>query len=249
MIYKTYWFNKILNVGDLITPYLLNNLFNVKYDWVDPNSRGTKYMSTGSIIGKADSNTIVWGSGSISSNLNLKRKNPKILAVRGPLTRNLIIKNNIQCPEVYGDPGLLLPLAYNPVTHKKYRIGVIPHYVDAKTPFIESCNRDRSIKVINVQERNVEHFINQVLECELILSSSLHGLIIADAYQIPSVWIELSKGVIGNGFKFNDYYASIKRDVRGPRRPTLDNLNSIISNIKVDFDIDLDRLIKTSPFK
>lgn len=249
MIYKTYWFNKIVNAGDLVTPYLLKNLFKVNYEWVDSKSNGIKYMSTGSIIRKADSNTIVWGSGSIASSLNLINVSPKILAVRGPLTRELILKNKIDCPEVYGDPALLLPMIYSPTVAKKYKLGVVPHYVDRESDFIKYCRHNKDIKVIDVQNRNIEDFINQILECEIIMSSSLHGLIIADSYRIPSVWIELSKKVIGNGFKFKDYYASIGRDINGPNFPNRNNFKDIISDINTQFNIDVNLLLKMSPFK
>jgi len=249
MKYKTYWFNKIVNVGDLITPYLLDNLFKVDYEWIDSTSLQAKYLSTGSIIGKADSNTTVWGSGSIAGNLNLRHKSPTVLAVRGPLTRDLLLKNKVNCPEVYGDPGLLLPRVYSPNVEKKYRIGVIPHYVDRDTEFINYCRHNKSIKLINVQDKNVENFIDQILECEVIMSSSLHGLVIADAYKIPSVWIELSKNVIGNGFKFRDYYASIDRDIKLPCIPTRSNFNDIVSDINTDYNININQLLKTSPFK
>jgi pyruvyltransferase len=249
MKYKTYWFNKVVNVGDLITPYLLANLFKVDYEWVDFTSPQEKYLLVGSIIGKANSNTTVWGSGAISENLNLRYVSPTVLAVRGPLTRNLLLKNNIDCPMIYGDPGLLLPSVYSPSIKKKHKIGVVPHYVDRNTEFINYCRHNPSIKLINVQDKNIENFIDQILECEVIMSSSLHGLVIADAYKIPSVWIELSKNVIGNGFKFRDYYAAINRNIKSPHIPTRSNFNDIISDINTEFNINLNTLLKTSPFK
>ena len=45
--------------------------------------------------------------------------------------------------------------------------------------------------------------------CEVIVSSSLHGLIIADAYGIPTVWAKFGNDINGNDFKFYDYYWSL----------------------------------------
>ena len=100
------------------------------------------------------------------------------------------------------------------------------------------------ISVLKFQE-----IIKEILECEIIFSSSLHGLIAADAYGIPSHWIELSNGVIGNGFKFHDYFMSVKRPIVKPFKPTE---NTKISNLPLydySVDIDLDNLINSCPFK
>jgi hypothetical protein len=62
--------------------------------------------------------------------------------------------------------------------------------------------------VIDVR-REPEAVFRDVAACESILSSSLHGLITADSFGIPSAWIELSSKVLGDGFKFRDYFSSI----------------------------------------
>ena len=53
--------------------------------------------------------------------------------------------------------------------------------------------------------------IDQICSCERILSSSLHGLIVSDAYQIPSCWIELTGKISGGYFKYYDYASSVNR--------------------------------------
>lgn len=59
---------------------------------------------------------------------------------------------------------------------------------------------------------NVWHdIIDQINECEFIISSSLHGLIISDAYNIPNVWAVFSDKIVGGEFKYKDYYASVNK--------------------------------------
>jgi hypothetical protein len=49
---------------------------------------------------------------------------------------------------------------------------------------------------------------NITTHCQSVASSSLHGLILADAYGLPTRWIQESSSVIP--FKFYDYFASIE---------------------------------------
>lgn len=54
----------------------------------------------------------------------------------------------------------------------------------------------------------MEKVVGEILACEYVLSTSLHGVIIAHAYKIPSLWIR--KGYIDtDGFKFHDYFTSV----------------------------------------
>jgi pyruvyltransferase len=96
------------------------------------------YVSIGSILHFSDKNSIVWGAGFISKDSYCKVPPKKILAVRGPLTRKKLIEQNIECPKIYGDPALLLPIFYHPKIKKKYEIGIVPHYVDQKNEIIKA---------------------------------------------------------------------------------------------------------------
>ena len=249
---KLFWFKGKHNFGDAINPFLLESLTHQKVVWVEPEFYNKKnYLAIGSILERASSHTIVWGSGFISEEGKCINPPYEVCAVRGPLTRRLLLQANIACPEVYGDPALLLPQIYHPKIEKKYALGIIPHFVDKDNSWLEQFKNNEKIKILDIQEENVYHFIDMLLECESVASSSLHGLIVADAYGIPSTWIEFSDKVIGNGFKFLDYFASVGRE---DSKPFKINTGVKIEDIHAQFyaykiNIDLDTLVQAFPLK
>lgn len=244
--------DKGTNFGDALNPILLNKLTNKKILWVNRNYYNRNYlMCIGSILQKANSNTLVWGSGFISEDAVLSEKPKKIYAVRGPKTRNKLIDLGIDCPEVYGDPALLMPKFYFPLIKKKYKLGIIPHYVDANNKNLEKFKNNNDVLILDIKMSNHLEFIDLILSCEKIVSSSLHGIIIADAYNIPSIWIEFSNKVKGNGFKFLDYFESVKRiDSKAYKFCKETEVNDLLNLFySYEIDINLDKLIKSFPFK
>ena len=197
------------------------------------------YLCIGSLLGMPDytnEKTIVWGAGSLGE---IKGVSPrKICAVRGKLTRNIILERGIECPEVYGDPALLLPRFYRPNFRRerregrlrggeqsegwkelrKYRMGIIPHVIDLKHPVVEEIRKEHpEILIIDLEHyKKWTDVIDQICSCECILSSSLHGLIVSDAYGIPNCWIKLSGKILGGYFKYQDYASSVGRELVEP---------------------------------
>lgn len=175
------------------------------------------YAVIGSILQWSQNNCVIWGAGFISDK-NIKIPKPfKIHSVRGPLTRQLFLENNIECPEVYGDPALLMPFIYNPKIEKKYKLGFIPHFVNRSSEFITSFENNENCLVMNILcGPDYKLFINQILSCEYIVTSSLHGLIIAHCYNIPVLWVKYSVELEGGRFKFDDYLLSVNKQNSNP---------------------------------
>lgn len=251
-----HWGGGKLNWGDAVAPilakFITGNGSFIKPIHVNAKDVMEGYTVTGSILQWINNpNAVIWGVGFISKESRIRHKNLKIAAVRGPLTRNMLIEQGYSCPAIYGDPVLLLPKFYNPIIEKKYEIGIIPHYVDFDDPWVRLMAKDPRVKIIdiknNVNDLNNHRFIKEVLSCKRIVSSSLHGLVIADAYQIPSKWIKLSNKLDGGNFKFDDYYKSIGYDEK-PLNPV--KINKLIASTTVKkINLDLDLLLKTCPFK
>lgn len=183
-------------------------------------------LCIGSIIeGFTDKNSIIWGSGVMHGRDIMQCKPKTVLAVRGPLTRKDLLLRGIDCPEIYGDPALLLPLIYRPSVKKKYKYGIVPHYVDFDLEHVKRFRKDNpEVLFIKMQGYDSwESVIDQICSCEAIASSSLHGLIVSDAYHIPNTRVRFSTLIEGGDFKYQDYFSSVNRE----NTPPLDFTNSI----------------------
>jgi len=246
---KARWYNLDNNWGDKINPILINKISGNKVVYTKKMG-SKKFIVVGSIMHYADDNSIVWGAGFIS-NKHKTRGKPKICAVRGPLTRKILLNDNISCPEIYGDPVLLYKNYYNPKIEIKHEIGIIPHYVDKNVPWVQKIIEEKSndIKIIDIQGE-VNQFIKDIKSCKTILSSSLHGIIAPDAYGIKSYWIKLSDKVVGGNFKFNDYKWSVNRKLDPILINKNDKLQDILKNVdEYELNFDENKLYEACPFK
>jgi pyruvyltransferase len=217
------------------------------------------YLVIGSTIDMCcTKNTEIWGAGIIDEVKSLRIKPRRVYAVRGPLTRKKLLEQGIECPEVYGDPALLIPRYYKPKVSKKYLYGFVPHRsnlerIDDFTVDGVRLSERMDVLVIDLSKYDKwTDIVDQICSCENILSASLHGLIMAEAYGIPNLWIEFGKPLIGGHFKFHDFFLSIGRDretscvIQGNDLP--------IVNIQKEFEswqpgrINLQPLIDSAPF-
>ncbi len=194
-------------------------------------------------------NTAIWGPGFIQESGKLSGEPGQVCAVRGPLSRNIIRKQGIKCPDVFGDPALLYPRFYRPDIQTRHLLGIIPHYKDKGNENVRSFENLPEVKIIDI-ENSINNVVDQMCSCKYIASSSLHGIIMADAYHIPSTWLKFSEGIVGSGFKFRDYFASVGRTdgipLKVTNKTTIDDIISSIHNHKIE--IDLDELMDACPF-
>lgn len=208
-IVYSYWYKGIPNFGDLFN----QDLF--KFYGLTPIHKPrpeAEVIALGSVLDKVteDYTGFILGAGLLYDTC---KEFPKanILAVRGKLT-----KERIQAPQdvVLGDPGLLISKIFKARQKKKFVLGLIPHYKDAYDERIKKIAKSfsKDVLVIDVKRKPHEVF-KDIDKCEHVLSSSLHGIITADALSIPSAWIYLSDKVEGNGFKFLDYASVFDRSI------------------------------------
>jgi pyruvyltransferase len=194
------------NFGDALTPWLIRRIGGQYPMFVRPEDLRHKYLVTGSILEYAGAGCTVWGCGIIARH-DIVSPNAKILAVRGPLSRARAIDCGAECPEVFGDPALLLPCFYSSKVTKRQGVGVVTHYSD--TPRLAGrWPASSALRLINIQDP-IESVIDQIVACEAVASSSLHGLIVSHAYGVPAIWVKFRDPLHGDDTKFRDYYLSI----------------------------------------
>lgn len=151
----------------------------------------------------------IWGTGLMTAEaVNAMKDADKkmcldIRAVRGPLTRMVLMSNGFGCPAVYGDPAILMPLFFFPKVNKQRgKVLIIPHFSKADK------YRASYGSVIDTLTCDWQWFITEIVSAEKVISSSLHGIILAESYGIPVVMLN---DFPGSRFKYDDYYQSTGR--------------------------------------
>jgi len=197
------------NFGDALTPWLIRRISGKPVAFVEPNAGFKHLVICGSVLNHASNNAIVWGAGlaSFSDDVNPKAD---IRAVRGPMTWKKAIACNNPAPHVLGDPAMLLPELYDSPRPQHWNVGFVPHFKDqAHVLYLAGqILVNAGVLPINVLD-SVEGVVDRIRSCKMIVSSSLHGLIVAHAYGIPAVWANFGADIGGDGFKFWDYFALV----------------------------------------
>ena len=142
--HKAYWWRKVPNFGDAITPLLLRGLSGFSLEWSDAPG-DNNLACVGSIVSHAKPGWVVWGAGCISADCPIPT-GLTVHAVRGPLTRERMLHAGYQVPAVFGDPGLLMPLVKpleaGQISHEW---GIIPHFSDFGHPVMKQFQSSQGL--------------------------------------------------------------------------------------------------------
>ncbi len=207
------WWQHKENIGDSISPVICDYMLSRRNLSFDSRAKKTCHlMAVGSICGEGRVDATVWGSGvhldSLKNNIKDTMKNRKldIRAVRGPETEKFLKDVGIRCPKVYGDPAIIMPLIYKPDdSHgKKYNTSLVLHVLRKDKTLIPS-----EVNLIDTETSDYKYFIDEIVSSEKIISSSLHGIILAESYGIPTLF--LCDGVEDQMMKYRDWYLSTNR--------------------------------------
>lgn len=200
-----YWLESE-NLGDTLSPIIVDYMLSLRGISKDAVVAERRHLyAVGSVLTAGIQDCTVWGSGILNATLTyrLDKRKFDIRAVRGPLTRVILIDYGYNCPDVFGDPAILLPEIYTPASiEKKFKFGLIMH----KDQIFEyESNPD--IIPINICTADFHDFVDQLNSVEMVISSSLHGIILAESYGIKAVLLKPKVDIL----KYYDWYYSTRR--------------------------------------
>lgn len=208
------------NLGDELNPWLYKHLTGQQAMLAKPRTK-KKILGIGSILHAARPGDTVWGSG-----LNGKVRNDhgeiylppdlhkvEFRAVRGPLTRALLVQAGGDVPEVYGDPALLLSQFVQPLPPVQRRgTLILPHYSDHEQTLRELPDSPE-IRVQRI-DAPVETILEAINSSARVLTTALHGIVAAEALSVPVTFFRL--GTKEDMFKYEDYFAGTGRSLDAP---------------------------------
>ena len=238
------------NVGDDLSPIIVNWM--LKQRGIDPlkKVKKTKHLyCIGSIIQYGYVDATIWGSGfaynpffEIGLFHRKGLRDLDVRCVRGPLSRNTLLELGHECPEVYGDPAVLAPLMYNPDVEKKKDYIIIPQ-IEREYEF-EGIGEDENIVSMN---NDYTFVVDQIKSANKVISSSMHGLILAESYGVPAIYYQNREDTMN--YKFLDWYYStgrkeffstknLKEAITHEGNPTID-VTKLQRNLLESFPYDL----------
>jgi len=205
---KSFWYDGH-NVGDNMTRYILKGMYGEEPTHVGMNVSG-KVLMSGSILHAACEGDTLLGTGSFEEMPGgwTVPKNIECKFVRGPGTAKHLARSDL----LLGDAGLLMPCFYTPKdTRVEYDYGVVPHYTDA----ISMLAVPENMLLIDTS-LHVTKFIDQLVRCRNVISSSLHGIVLAEAYGVPAIrmaTLDSRDRIRAFDFKHSDYYEGTCREL------------------------------------
>lgn len=242
------------NLGDMLSKVVYDYMCGYyNLDTKQKVSKTKHLYAIGSILFFENQDATVWGTGctyELQKNFNniIHQKYMRKLdvrAVRGPYTRNALLSLGIKCPSIYGDPAMLMPLIYFAHRENNNKVLVITHLKDNA---IVAKEQSSEIIYTDMITDDWKHKVDLIASSKLVISSSLHGIILAESYGVPAIL--LKPNTENSLFKYEDYYLGTGRELSDiPITDTIEGAFKYdVKNIKMpDIEKIQKNLISTFP--
>ncbi|WP_406644725.1 polysaccharide pyruvyl transferase family protein [Aliisedimentitalea scapharcae] len=212
---RLFWWKGVANFGDALSQIVVAHASG--RDVVHSGIGGADLVAVGSIIqivrrkfaNGGTGRPVIWGSGVLHPTPKDFLEHVDVALVRGPITAALLGLKTDQ----FGDPGLLIAEALGEAPQPTDRIGLVPHHKQVDDPIFARLVHDHDqVDLIDVRA-DAATVCQQIARCHHVFASSLHGLITADAYGVPSTWADPGEE---SHLKYHDYAASVGRAMIAP---------------------------------
>ena len=214
---RLFWWKAVPNFGDALAPLVVSHLSGRQVTHAGAGS--CDLFAVGSILrvarrknraARADGRRPwIWGSGLLSPAPTDFLDHMQVALLRGPVTAALL---GVRAAR-FGDPGLLAPEVLGSRPEPGERIGIVPHHSQADAAEIRALAASDPVFDLIDPRAPVDDVLRRIAACRVIVASSLHGLVVADAFGIPSLWAD--PGTQGR-LKYHDYAAGIGRSLIAP---------------------------------
>jgi pyruvyltransferase len=206
-------FRRRENAGDYFAPVVVDRILARRgLRIADKLDAARQLFTIGSVLHFAKDHDTVWGSGVNGKIAGCRHafRNLDVRAVRGPLTAEFLRRRGIGCPNIFGDPASLLPTLYPELASPHQRNGtlLVLHLHDRRP-----AGWRGPILLATAPWRV---FAKAIARSAFVVSSSLHGIILAEAYGIPARWLAGPNGE--TEFKYIDYLSGSGRPDSRPAR-------------------------------
>lgn len=207
---RAYWWNESPNFGDALTPILLDRLFGVHTEWAslvdaEVTACGSVMQWITPVVPVRREPLHVWGSGYIFAEEPAPPAGSVVCsAVRGAESARM---SGLSTTVALGDPGLLVSRVVDAPRVPRHAVGVVPHLWHRSNRTVRDVIARSGAQFIDVAA-DPHEVVAAIAACEFVISSSLHGLVIADSFGIPNAWFTVEPELVGREWKFRDYYSA-----------------------------------------
>lgn len=203
-----------LNWGDAMSPVMVALMSGLPIRRVPTRSKSTRMGAVGTVGHGFDLGKIFfWGTGSSewkNPSAPVEERVPFqptpgteifVHATRGPESSRILGG----APGIaFGDPVWLLPRFYRPAVEKKYELGIILHLSELDGRALDAGPTEAILRaqippewrdkictintLTTIDTKGLQDKTDEILACKRIVSTSLHGMVVAESYDIPCLY-------------------------------------------------------------
>lgn len=200
-----------VNFGDHLGTVIVNRILSsAGLTPGEETGRSATLFSVGSVLHFAKTGDVVWGAG-VNGKVDPAAhtfRDLDVRAVRGPKTAEFLRLRRVRVPDVFGDPALLVAHLFgNRFKRSSARpVLIVPNLHDV-------ANLQTHHQVLS-PFAGWNRVVQEIVSSDFVVASSLHGLIVAEAFGIPARYVRLSE--TESLFKYEDYVLATGRQRLDP---------------------------------